>query len=545
MLSNHLVSPLLTMNIEKENFVDSEENSTGKTISRREFLRKVALFTSAAALGGTLEYFTREKTPNTLSIGTEAPSKEPIILENNIEPEEINGIDVYYMTQMRQVSKLYRNLDEKFAKEHSLSKIPKRSERRAQLRKEVLNPKERYVEFVIRASAFNTFQRRREETGVDFVEYAKMLIDSKNLCFENAKPSCELKNVLRRILIIEDEALEEIWNKETEEAAKKGNAYLLDVYFRETFRKSCPLDTDTSWAISDDYRVNTLENENNYKGGCFWSSSDIGKRISFGNPPGAKVKTREYNYEKDPKYKSLHNKQMIWLDFGVSHELIHYADNLPDEYMYDLHLDSKRTLITATGSFHEPWVSPFLSILAADHIKRNLRDIHLEGPGVGYDMFTDLPDSILLHTNKDSKLKTVKVVRFNEERTPYFPEEADFSSNITGVVSLDKETLTQNYAHIIELEIEEGDKNTKLYLPYAPFFLSKLKGFTTNVGYKIEVISKNINESEQLLQIVDETDINSEYEKFEKHLFKPIAKMKIEGTNAWCIWFQRPTKVIG
>jgi hypothetical protein len=529
------------MTIEKENFEieNSEENSQESTITRREFLKNVALFTGAAVAGGTIEHLTRKTPPNTL------PLEEEKQIEDNIKPEKIHGIDVYYMTEMEQVSKLYRNLDKEFAREHRLSNIPTKLNERAQIRKELLNPKERYVEFVIRASAFKSFQKRIEETGVDFVEYAKMTIDSKNLCFENAKPSCELRDVLRRVLIIEDEAIEEIWDKQTEKASKEGEASLLDVYFREAFRETCPLDTDTSWAISDDYRVNTLENENNYKGGCFWSSTDIGKKISFGDPPGAEKKTREYKYPiNDGSYQSLKNKKNVWLDFGVSHELIHYSDNLPDEYTYDLYLKGQRKLIMATGSFHRPWVSPFLSILANDHVRTNLRDDKLEGAGIGYDIFADLPDSISLHTDKGSKINSVKVIRFDEERKPFLPKEEDYNSGRGEKIVMDRETLTQNYAHIIQLSVQKKGKEAKLYLPYAPFFMSKVKGYK-NVGYEIEIISEDINDSEQQFQIVDESDIKTEYKKFETRLFKPIAKMKIKGTNAWGIWFQRPTEIVG
>jgi hypothetical protein len=62
-------------------------------------------------------------------------------------------------------------------------------------------------------------------------------------------------------------------------------------------------------------------------------------------------------------------------------------------------------------------------------------------------------------------------------------------------------------------------------------------------SYYIEVIDKDIDpDLQQHICILDEADIEGQSNELKRlHNLKPIAKMRIDGTNASYIWFQRKT----
>lgn len=459
---------------------------------------------------------------------------------SDFSPIQIHGTEVYGINEpidsLEDLTALYKQIDIEWERNNRIKIVNKYLQK-----KELLNPKERYLEVVVHQSAFDSFEQRIEETGVDFVEWIKLHVDSMNLCFEKSKPSSELKILLKRIIIVQDGTYDPIWK---EEDFKNGDIHdNLDWRHKLRFCMSenpfVPIDTDESWAINGDYR-DTLSERNVYNSsGYFWSALSNSRTVEYNFPPGGNIVDRTHKYINN--YKSLKNRNRVALDFGMSHEWLHYAFNMPDEYAYDINIDGKGVLHLITGSFCEPWVSPYLSILSQNHIRKNLRNPYLEGAGVGYSVF-DVPTKISIEGEDTQQLKGIKIARRGTERPQYFLEENDFS-NKSNSIELTKDNLLKHDSCSLALEFEnqQKNKNYTLYFPYMAFNMSYYSK-KNNAKYKIEIISDNFDSKKtQLLHVLDESDIDKKIELLGNNPFryKPIAKSKIDGTNAYYVWFQR------
>ena len=289
-----------------------------RKMTRREFLDlafKTLVATEALALG------LRPKEKDRTQSKTETSLTEEVFT-----PEIIEGVPVYGFNEkidnLDKIQSLYNQLDKEYEQTHNIKILDKYKQR-----KELLNPNERYLEVVVFKSTYESFQRREAETNVTFVEWIKMHVDAMNLCFSNAKPSSDLKAVLRRIIVLEEGTLDPIFdmNQYLQGKASTGPDYPYSQRFHEIF----PLNTDLSWVVGSDYRVDTQKNIDNYnKGGCFWSCDSIDGKIYFGHPPGSEAKSRIRVYPDHGS--SLTGKMGVWMDFGMTHEWLHYLFHLPD-----------------------------------------------------------------------------------------------------------------------------------------------------------------------------------------------------------------------
>lgn len=505
-------------------------SSKGEIFSRRDFLKKMAI--GSLALGAT-----------TMGLNKQQERKrEKVQLDDNVEatptvkPEIVHEVSVYGLNEkiqsIEEIERFYTELDKEYERKNPGFEINDKYHQR----KEFLNPKERYLEIVAFQSTYDSFRERREETGVDFVEWVKMHVDAMNLVFSSA--DSELKAVLRRIVVIQDGTLDPIFDMDTylDGKAEYGPDWPYNINF--VCNNKCPFDTDECWVVGSDYRVDTTKNTNNYSGGCFWSCDSINQKIYFGTPPGSSVKERMMIYP-DTGKTSLTNKRQVWMDFGMTHEWLHYLFNLPDEYSYDLKLDGEMKAIISNGNFQEPYVSPYLSILSKNHIDKKLRCFEREGFGVGYSSIEEIPESIDIVGGKNVKIDNVTTLKQRENSQRYFPESPDVIAS-SNIIHLGRETLVRDSSHVIQLAIDDSNNQKLLYIPYLAFNMSEIMG-VKSPKYEVELLEKEIDNSKvQHIVIVDQVDIESRKKEFERVAnLKPVAKMNIDGTNAYYIWFQQ------
>ncbi|KUK67549.1 MAG: hypothetical protein XD87_0071 [candidate division WS6 bacterium 36_33] len=493
-----------------------------------ELLLKTGAAAGAMSLG--FKANKGESTPNILKSTTKKVEASPS--ENIFTPKMIKEVPVYGFNEkidnLDKIQTFYDQLDKEYEEANGVEIHNKYKQR-----KELLKPDERYLEVVVFKSAYDSFQKRERETGVDFVEWVKMHVDAMNLCFSNAKPHSDLKAVLRRIVILEEGTLDPIFdmNKYLEGNAAFGPDFAYNKHF--VFNKKSAFDTDESWVVGSDYRVNTRENINNYKGGYFWSTHSANGKIYFANPPGGRTKERIRVYP--DRGSNLTGKQGVWMDFGMTHEWLHYLFNLPDEYGYDVHSNGEAKAVISTGSFSEPYLSPYLSILSQNHIDKKLRDPTLEGCGVGYTIF-NIPEKVQITTDENVKMQEMRTIRVQQEKQSYFPEEPDYIATENSI-NTSKDDLIKNKAHALELSLIQNGAKKKLYVPYLAFHMSKLKMKET-AKYNIELLDE-IQDKVQHVAIVDQGDIEPlTKERKRVHNQHLVAKMDIDGTNTSYIWFQ-------
>jgi len=511
------------------------ENSSPpeKLMDRREFMS--LLLTTVAAVGAVSLGFkvNREGRPLDRSpLESTIKKVEASSSEKIFTPQMIKEVPVYGLNEkidnLDKIQTFYDQLDKKYEEANGVEITDKYNQR-----KELLNPNERYLEVVVFKSAYDSFKRREKETGVDFVEWVKMHVDAMNLCFSNAKPHSDLKAVLRRIVILEEGTLDPIFdmNKYLNGKAPFGPDWAYNNQF--VFNKKSAFDTDESWVVGSDYRVNTRENINNYKGGSFWSSHSADGKIYFANPPGGRTKERIRVYPDHGS--SLTGKQGVWMDFGMTHEWLHYLFNLPDEYGYDVISNGVTKAFISTGSFMEPHLSPYLSVLSQYHIDKKLRDPILEGCGVGYTIF-NIPEKVRITTDENVKIQEMRTIRVPQGKQSYFPDYPDYIATDNSI-DASKEDLVRFNAHALELSLIQNGSKKKLYVPYLAFHMSKMRKKDT-AKYHIEFLNE-IQDQPQHVAIVDQIDIEPLIKERERvNNQHPVAKMDIDGTNASYIWFQ-------
>ena len=513
-----------------------------KGVSRRDFLKLLGATLASWLLSGCLpdqpqsgleSTSSTSTAPSSIDSAEQSPPKEKFL-----QPEVVRNVEVYGLgektTSEDQVTRLYGFLDEEFAKENNI-KIGNKVKQR----KELLNPNERYLEVVVRQSAYDSFSRRQQETGVNFVEWIQMHVDAMNVCFENAKPPTDMKSVLRRIVIVDDNILGVSYDETRK--SELGGAF--DVKWFKKFLNKYPINTDMAWAIADDYRVDTTANTEQ---GFFWSVKNKDQKIIFGQPPGSADFARSYVFpERD---KALKNRQGVWLDFGLTHEWSHYLWNLPDEYNQNVHDSAQRfkSFLFSTGyvgSFHEPRFSPYLSYFAKRNIELKRRDAYRESR---WHDFTDRPDQINIKMqSNDAEVNGFEVRRVRLKDDFVGTGEKTFASDADHAGNGDQVSLGQGLfegnSNCWLIHCTLNDKSSReVFLPAAAFGMSRGAGRIDNVNYNIEFSGyENPNKKTQIVELVDQSDIEDFLNTRNAQGDNYYAKMKADGTDTWLVWFLR------
>jgi len=464
-----------------------------------------------------------------------------------LQPEIVHGVEVYGLGEEKirdesQIHQLHWFLDRQFLSPIKmpslrvlgglawlvLTKTRLSRESNFSLRGESLDPAERYLQVVVRQSAYDSFLRRRGETGVDFVEWIKMHVEAMNLFFEHAKPPSAMRAVLRRIIVIADDLPRGFWD---EAAFRRNEGPNLDLAWKR--RYDDPLDTDCAWAIPDDYRPEDMPDEMVY--GFFWQATTEEDEVIFRR---SDVK-ETYVYPISPT-SSFRGKRRVWLDIGLIHEWLHYLLNLPDEYVFDCHDPSQRfsPFYFRTGYFHEPKASPFLSSLADYQIRRGLRNDVFQGYGRGYS-FKEVPPYISLEVVRESL----------DQNTPvtwqlYLPtrnsQEARIFGSVPSAFGCDSGRIKFKGADIFKEDpctilLKTG--SYEIYLPSALFMMSKMVGIQ-RCNCQIRLTGYDNPEAKiQFVELVDDSDLSTFLQTRENEGLSPYAMAKANGTNTWFVWF--------
>lgn len=222
---------------------------------------------------------------------------------------------------------------------------------------------------------------------------------------------------------------------------------------------------------------------------------------------------------------------------GLIHEWSHYLLTLPDEYAQDVHDASQRfkSFTFGTGSFHEPEISPYLSYLTQANI--NLKERGLTSRV--HQSFYDRPNSIVINSrlNGFGQVHTeIRRVRLDggligQKHVPKDPDE------ISGNLSIRlKDNLFIGNSNCWLLSLTNGQAVREVFLPAAAFNMSKISGLNS-VRYDLVFSGyDDTTKTQQEVKLIDESDMN-EFMKNEKEPY--YAKMKVEGTNTWFVWFLR------
>ncbi len=489
--------------------IDIPNDEVKKPLSRRDFIK-------AGVLG---------------SLGLMASQYAPEQLMNEETHRLINGVEVYGLDKkivdQDQVDDLTFQFDLDFERKLSW----KDKQKNIWEQREIVLPKDkRFVEFVVSESTYNSFERRKEETGLNYVEWVQVHIDLLNRVLKNSKPPVELTTELSRIIVVSDEF------------------------------KSNPVkhskDVDGIWFESSDFRV--AQGVGNIGQNSYWSiKRDTDGDLLLQNPAGAGFgRTIEVPGVGDQLEKT---RDGVWIDFGLIHELSHVLLNLPDEYVFSY--EGVKSIFENfrynTGSFMEPILSPYLSLLLTRNIKRGRRGYYTSPGSIGvakemkekYNFYGELPGKIGFRV-ANSEVTGVSKSHFlfpdyydekDENEKPVSckkMKQADFAIKSQGNVELENSSFVPQlidgqelYPVLFRVECNNRGEKKELYVPIGIFNMSKYSGVEEAV-YDIEFIGKpSADMKSQALNLIDGSEVDEFLSKNASY-----AKMKVSGTNTWCVW---------
>lgn len=507
----------------------NKESITKNPITRKDFLKTAALVAGALALGPSLTSCINGDP----KINKSENSKTEIIDKELFHPEIISGSEVYGLkepiTSENQIYELYEHFDRKFAENHWIQVV--KNNNKIEQKANILNPNERYLEIVVRKSAYESFINKKEETTVDFPEWIQMHVDLMNRCFDSTKPPIKMKAVLQRVVVVEDDMPNTFWNRENN---GKPNC-ALDLRWIAKFSGNLPMDVDTSFAVPFDYR----DGYNPY--GLMNYVDDGGNLILESFPIEQNRKKFVFPYKND----LLQKKPLVFMDFALIHEWSHFLLNLPDQYEFDVNqLNPSRfkEFHVVTGrSFHEPELSPYLAMFLNNNIKKRARSHVFQNE---MNNITEHPNNVAINTSlsgiNPDNLKIYKAnIETNYMGVKSFSDKPDLEVN-EGMFSFTENLFDDGVLHganvwLIKANFKGIEKH--LFVPAAAFQMSKFAGLES-VNYKIEFSdTDNMDKNIQILEIVNESDMVQNFTEHTNEGHIPYAIMKVEGTDNFFIWY--------
>ncbi len=531
-----------------ENLVNSDKTKSvekPKGIARRSFFKVsgaalFAFFITACDKNSISNSPLPEKpvlsasTPSIPSqINSNSDRSESISAERILVPQIIDGVEVYgldeHLQNEAQLLAVYKSFDDKFAKDKGIEIVNK-----VEQRKQLLNLNTRYLEVVVRRSAYDSFLKRQPETQVSFIDWIKMHVDTMNITFDNAIPSIQMRTVLNRIIVIDDSFTKDFYSNEDKHKPSSD----LDFKWRFRYKGKLPIDTDCSWAIADDDRpFDNVEIDRTY----YWRMTTQNGIAKFGFP--ARTDNFTKTYEFSALNTSLLGRTSVLIDFALIHEWSHYLWNLPDEYVHDIH-DSKQRytdFFFRTGLYLEPNLSQYLAYFARRNIELKKRDTFVESRIVDVG---DRPDKISIEIKgRDIPVNSIEVRRvllkdnnvFSQEKS--FNTEPDQTSSTSSVIF--KEELFKGNSNVWLLKCKLSDgTSVELYLPYAVLAISRAASIL-DAKYIIEVIGKDDpSKKAQGVKLVEDSNIEKFIKDSNNKSDTVLAKMKIEGSSTWLVWFK-------
>jgi hypothetical protein len=228
---------------------------------------------------------------------------------------------------------------------------------------------------------------------------------------------------------------------------------------------------------------------------------------------------------------------------GLVHEWSHYLLNLPDEYGQDVHDNSARfkSFTIGTGSFDEPYISPHLGYLLKENIVSKDRDFHSGKMATDYPSIRPKKIEIATQIDEDSSIRGNRVevsrVRY-EGRFDYgkksVPEKADRISETNSLIFDRSLFVEKSNCWLVKTGADRMAR--EVFLPVAAFNMSKIAGLES-AKYKIVFSGyDDPRRTWQELKYVDDKEVDSYFRDSQDPYY---AKMKIDGTSTWMVWFLR------
>lgn len=492
-------------------FDSSDNQESAKPISRRDAM-KAGFLVGLVAMAS--DYFP----------ATEAKAQENLY-------RTINGVEVYGLNEKLTNQEQIDDLTFQFELDFERKLGWKDKQKNLWEQREIVLPKDkRFVEFVVTESTFNSFESRKEETGLNYVEWVQIHIDLLNRVLKNSKPPVELITQLSRIIVVSD-GFENSPVKYTK-------------------------DIDGIWFENKDNRV--PQGVGNIGQNSFWSiKHDVEGDLVLQNPAGASFgRTIEVPRDNDQLEKT---KDGVWIDFGLIHELSHVLLNLPDEYVFSY--EGVKSIFENfrynTGSFMEPKLSAYLSLLLTRNMDKGLRGYYTSPGSIGmakemkekYNFYGELPSKV------GFKIANSEVTGISKSHflfSDYYDKKdgggnsisckdmmkADFVINGQGAVNLENSSFVPQliddeelYPVLFRVECNKVGEEKELYIPIGIFNMSKYSGVEEAI-YDIEFISNApADMKSQALNLIDGSEVDEFLSKNASY-----AKMKVIGTNTWCVW---------
>jgi hypothetical protein len=454
------------------------------------------------------------------------------------KPEVIHGIEVYGLAEPikkeEQVLDLYSHFDKLFGDTHGVV-VQGDAKAKNEQRKEFLPKNERFLEIIVRRSAYDKFLERREETKVDFVEWVQMEVGITSLVFENSIPPTHIRGVLRRVVVADDELVASQWDEEAfkrRDIVNNHEAYNYDVIWRFKMASHYPIDIDQSWAIAYDYRPGG--NSEHTSGYLYWLRQ---------NEFMLMLHNENHMFQFPKQNNFLSGKDNLIFDGGMPHEWIHYWFNGPDVYQFDIKksgLPSRFNTFIVPHNFDEPYISPYLTMRLNYNVKMNYRSHELECQTGG---MTIHPEAVQISLKERGILAQDVYVYSARLNSGYYEDKsfiavADNVQKGGRVIFNDwlfgEEKTTPPHVWLLVTYTASGHK--ELFFPAAAFNMSKLAGLD-DVKYEINFTGADDPESKTMVaEIVDDSFLESKIREFETRGNAVYATMRIEGTGTWMVW---------
>lgn len=454
-------------------------------------------------------------------------SVDKLVVQDQDAEVLLRGTDVYDLSELGygqvEIDKVVDSFDEIFDANLPWYDLP---DSLWEQREKYMSKNERYMQVVVKKSVFESYKSRKSETGVDFVEYMNLMIDSMNRELQQYNPPIYLKNILKRIIIVDD------------------------AYDSNPVRYS--KDIDAMWFFDADNRQN--QDNGSVGQGSFWSVKEIiGGGVVLCNPAGS-------TYGREITLKGSGDsfdfvEEGVWIDYGQVHEFKHQLWNIPDEYNFNFEGVNSvyKNFRFDNGYFMEPSISPYIAMLIRRSVELGVRGYYMDDDGIGtarsmlekYSFFGELPMSAKISVsgaqaigvsrsravipdyfdNKERGVLCKRMEKLRELKGDDFSLSAmDFAPDI-----LDGEGI---YPVLFRIDTVRAGLPDELYIPLAVFNMSKMAGLDTP-EYVIEYagVEPPLGFGSQVMKLVESVNL----EDFETENIV-YAKMKVDGTSCWAVW---------
>lgn len=518
---------------DKQSNIEQPTNNN-KQISRRGFLGLIGIGTALIYGAG---YLLKEGEQDFL---------------DRIGKTDYNGVEIWGVNDPVKNSKEIESLND-FFNRRAISTLPNNlqsvdSEAQSE---NLLEKNKRYVEFGIRKTEYNYLNNELSKKGINVVDWLQLHTKAMTITFQEAEVPVDLEMVMKRLIILDDNYSNGLFHNPT--VGEIPGA----------------IDIDGGYTINDEYKL--INPITTVASGVFWEVAHENDKLIF-KPPKTVYQQdeRKFKYSRDIN-NLLKNYDGVFLDWGVIHETMHQAINLPDEYTFDINSNSPfrfTKFTTSLSSYMEPYLSPYLSYLSKYYINDKTRGYFSKPNGIYkttttvtnsggiekvgiYDL---LPENIDIETNNQSEsFVYVPVLDNGDFRfgaiNKYYND--PIFKDVTNITGQGKIRVTNGQLHQVDINnriypvdviyFKNGDK--EVFIPTSIFTISKTLGID-KPHYNIEFpdINPNIdltNRKTQRFIIIKESDITNPQGNVSQIKNDGIiyAKMKIDGTNLYAVWY--------